>query len=86
MREFYTLALLILTALATSAQNLDLEKRTKLKQKKPIKVSGSTSASVTCMDRDPHLGAEALPLPAQWHSQSHSIRIVAPPTKLLPKQ
>lgn len=55
MREFYTLALLILTALATSAQNLDLEELTKLKQKKPIKLSGSISASVTYMDRDPHL-------------------------------
>ena len=55
MGEFYTLALLILTALATSVQNLDLEERTKLNQKKPIKLSGSISASVTYMDRDPHL-------------------------------
>ena len=56
MGEFYTLALLILTALATSAQNLDLEERTKLKQKKPIKLSGSISASVTYIDRNPHFG------------------------------
>ena len=55
MGEFYTLALLILTALATSVQNLDLEERTKLTQKNPIELRGSISARVTYVDRDPHL-------------------------------